>query len=181
MGHPCSRSAYFSIRHVCLDAHTRNGTQGTYTRAIFDERRISELTKIHRRSFLLRAASPLLIATMKGDETVSDPWSKFELIEPADFVKWLNGEQKPLHTICVTFPVLYRQKHIPHAQLAGPTNKPEGIAAFRNAVQELPRNSDIVIYCGCCPIKSCPNIRPAYRVLKELGFEHLGVLDLPTN
>jgi hypothetical protein len=118
---------------------------------------------------------------MKSAETISDPWSKSELIEPADFVKRLRGEKKPLRLICVTFPVLYRQKHIPHAQLAGPTNKPEGIAALRAAVQTLPRNEEVVIYCGCCPMKNCPNIRPAYRLLKDLGFERLGVLDLPTN
>jgi len=140
------------------------------------------LTKIHRRSFLLRsAASSLLIARMKGDEVTSDAWSKSELIEPADFVKLLNGEEKPLHTICVTFPVLYRQKHIPRAQLAGPTNKPEGVKALRNAVQALPRNTEIAIYCGCCPMKNCPNLRPAYRVLKELGFERIRVLDLSTD
>ena len=118
---------------------------------------------------------------MKGDETGSDLWSKSELIEPADLVKWLSGNEKPIHTICVTFPVLYRRKHIPHAQLAGPTNKPEGVAALRAAVQALPRNTQIVIYCGCCPMKNCPNIRPAYRLLQELRFKRLGVLDLPTN
>jgi thiosulfate/3-mercaptopyruvate sulfurtransferase len=118
---------------------------------------------------------------MKADETISDPWSKSELMEPADLVKLLNVPAKPVDIICVTFPVLYRQKHIPHAQFAGPTNKPEGIAALQSAVQALPRNEEIVIYCGCCPMKNCPNIRPAYRALKELDFEYVGVLDLPTN
>jgi hypothetical protein len=27
----------------------------------------------------------------------------------------------------------------------------------------------------------CPNIRPAYRTLKELGFTHVRVLSLATN
>jgi thiosulfate/3-mercaptopyruvate sulfurtransferase len=118
---------------------------------------------------------------MKAEETVSDPWSKSELMKPADLVKLLNVPAKPVHIICVTFPALYRQKHIPHAQFAGPTNKPEGIAALRSAVQTFPRDEEIVIYCGCCPMKNCPNIRPAHPILKELGLEHLGVLDLPTN
>jgi hypothetical protein len=65
--------------------------------------------------------------------------------------------------------------------LAGPANKPEGITALRAAVKTLPHNSEIVIYCGCCPMKDCPNIRPAYRALKEMGFNHLRVLNLPTN
>lgn len=52
-----------------------------------------------------------------------------------------------LAAVPVTKAASYHLRHFPeHAQLAGPTNKPEGIAAFRNAVQELPRNSEIVIY-----------------------------------
>jgi thiosulfate/3-mercaptopyruvate sulfurtransferase len=134
-----------------------------------------------RRFLLATAATSLLVRRTKGDETISDPWSKSELIEPADLLKWLRTDEKALDIICVTFPVLYRQKHIPHAQLAGPTNKPEGITTLRTVVQALPRNDQIVIYCGCCPMKNCPNIRPAYAVLKELGFKRIGVLNLPTS
>jgi len=50
--------------------------------------------------------------------------------------------------------VLYRQKHIPHAQFAGPTNKPEGIAALRSAVQALPRNEEIVIIAAVARCRS---------------------------
>jgi thiosulfate/3-mercaptopyruvate sulfurtransferase len=118
---------------------------------------------------------------LRGDETAQEPWSKSELIEPADLAKMLNAQEKTLQIICVTFPVLYRQKHVPHAQFAGPANKSEGIAALRAAIKTLQRNVEIVIYCGCCPMKNCPNIRPAYRILKEMGFSNLRVLNLPTN
>ena len=86
-----------------------------------------------------------------------------------------------LQIICVTFPILYRQKHIPGAQLAGPADKPEGLAKLKAAVAHLPRIEEIVIYCGCCPMDKCPNIRPAYRALKKTEFEHIRVLNLPTN
>ncbi|MBV9772192.1 MAG: rhodanese-like domain-containing protein, partial [Bryobacterales bacterium] len=77
--------------------------------------------------------------------------------------------------------VLYRGKHIVHAINAGPTSKPEGIEALKKAVARLPKDADLVIYCGCCPMVKCPNIRPAYRTLQGLGFTHLRVLSLPTN
>jgi hypothetical protein len=49
------------------------------------------LRKIHKRTFLLGSAGgSLALARMKADETISDPWSKSELIEPADLVKLLN-------------------------------------------------------------------------------------------
>jgi rhodanese-related sulfurtransferase len=83
--------------------------------------------------------------------------------------------------LCTAFSVLYRSKRIPHAIEAGPGSKPEGIALLKKAVADLPKDADIVLYCGCCPMVKCPNIRPAYRVLREMGFRHVRVLDIPTN
>ena len=84
--------------------------------------------------------------------------------------------------ICVAFPALYANKHIVHAAFAGPGSKPEGLEALKKAAEPLPRDADLVIYCGCCPMATkCPNIRPAYRTLKEMGFTHLRVLNIPTN
>jgi thiosulfate/3-mercaptopyruvate sulfurtransferase len=83
--------------------------------------------------------------------------------------------------LSAAFPVLYRGRHILHAINAGPTSKPEGIEALKKAVANLPKDADIVIYCGCCPMVKCPNIRPAYRTLKELGFTRVRVLSLATN
>ncbi len=42
-----------------------------------------------------------------------------------------------------------------------------------------PRNKEIVIYCGCCPLSGCPNIEPAYRKLEEMKFSNFKILDLP--
>ena len=77
--------------------------------------------------------------------------------------------------------MLYRSRHILHAIDAGPASTPEGITALKKALASVPKNGDIVIYCGCCPMDKCPNIRPAYRALKELGFTNVRVLSLPTN
>jgi hypothetical protein len=43
------------------------------------------------------------------------------------------------------------------------------------------KDADIVLYCGCCPMEHCPNIRPAYQALKESGFTRVRVLRIPTN
>jgi hypothetical protein len=48
-------------------------------------------------------------------------------------------------------------------------------------VRNIPRQHAVVVYCGCCPFDRCPNVRPAFRTLKELGFEHVSVVHLPTN
>ena len=33
-----------------------------------------------------------------------------------------------------------------------------------------------MIYCGCCPLEKCPNIRVAFTALKDMGFTHLRVV-----
>ena len=121
-----------------------------------------------------------LLATLCFSQDGSDPWPKSDLLEPAALAKELGSAQPPV-ILGVAFPVLYRAKHILHAIDAGPGSKPEGIALLKKAVEGQPRDADLVIYCGCCPMVKCPNVRPAYRTLKEMGFTHVRVLDVPTN
>jgi thiosulfate/3-mercaptopyruvate sulfurtransferase len=48
----------------------------------------------------------------------------------------------------------------------------------------VPADGDVpglVIYCGCCPLAACPNLRPAYKALSDLGFSRLRILNLPEN
>jgi hypothetical protein len=121
----------------------------------------------------------VLLGIALGEEA-PDPWSKAELMEPAALVEALHSAKPPI-VLCTAFGVLYRAKRIPHAREAGPGSKPEGIALLKSAVADLPKDADIVIYCGCCPMAKCPNIRPAYRELREMGFQHVRVLHIATN
>ena len=45
----------------------------------------------------------------------------------------------------------------------------------------LSRDREVVIYCGCCPFRRCPNVRPAFELLKELKFTNAKLLNLPTS
>jgi rhodanese-related sulfurtransferase len=111
-----------------------------------------------------------------------DPWPSTAVMEPAALASILkSADGKQPHVICVAFPVLYRARHIVHATYAGPGSKAEGIEALKKAVAGLDKNADIVLYCGCCPMDHCPNIRPAFRALAELGYKNVRILDIPTN
>jgi thiosulfate/3-mercaptopyruvate sulfurtransferase len=109
-----------------------------------------------------------------------DPWSKPDLMTTSELASEVKGSHPPA-VICTAFPVLYKAKHIIRATFAGPGSKPEGIEMLKTAVAKLPKDADIVIYCGCCPMVKCPNVRPAFRALKEMGYTHLRVLDVPSN
>jgi hypothetical protein len=121
-----------------------------------------------------------LVATLSLCQDASDPWTKSEVLEPAALASLMKDSKSPT-VLCVAFPVLYHLKHISHSSFAGPGSKPEGIEMLKKAVASLPKDTDLVIYCGCCPMVKCPNVRPAYRVLKELGFTRIRVLNIPTN
>jgi len=100
-----------------------------------------------------------------------------DLIQPDQAVK----ELPVALFIHVGFPVLYRSVHIPNSVYAGPGSTAEGLADLRKAVAGLPKSREIVLYCGCCPFDKCPNIRPAFAALREMGFTHVKAMMLPTN
>lgn len=122
----------------------------------------------------------LLVCGLALSQDATNPWPKSALLEPAALAPEIQSANAPT-ILCVAFPVLYRNRHILHAVAAGPGSKPAGLDALRRAVAKLPKDADLVIYCGCCPMVKCPNIRPAYRTLTEMGFTHVRVLDIPTN
>ncbi len=113
-------------------------------------------------------------------QTGADPWPATELLKPETLAKAIQSPHPPL-VISVAFPVLYRNRHILHALDANAASKPEGLETLRKMVATTPKDADLVIYCGCCPMIKCPNIRPAYKTLKEMGFTRVRVLEIPAN
>lgn len=81
--------------------------------------------------------------------------------------------------IHVGFLTMYKMGHIPGSRYAGAASNAGGMAGLKKFVANLPRDQAIVIYCGCCPWDDCPNIRPAFETLKEMGFSNLKVVDIP--
>jgi thiosulfate/3-mercaptopyruvate sulfurtransferase len=110
----------------------------------------------------------------------ADPWKTSETLAPSELARMLEGGQKP--AIAYVGPrVLYRAGRIPGATLHGPTSEAEGLDDLKRWATPLPRAETLVIYCGCCPMEKCPNVRPAFRALREMGFTGLRILVLPTS
>ena len=80
--------------------------------------------------------------------------------------------------ICVGFSFLYESAHVPGSVLYGPARETSGLKSLEAAAQAWPRDRSVVVYCGCCPFKQCPNIRPAFAALKRMGFTRLRLLEL---
>jgi hypothetical protein len=113
----------------------------------------------------------------------ADPWSRSQIVQPADFAKELataKAADRPT-VVCTGFRVLYQGAHIPGASFRGPANSAQGLDDLKKWAQSIPRSANVVVYCGCCPLWHCPNIRPAFVALRDMGFTHLRVLLLPTD
>jgi 3-mercaptopyruvate sulfurtransferase SseA len=123
----------------------------------------------------------LLIALFGTTQDGSEPWKETQLIEPAALASRLADARSAKPTILYVGPKLLYRAHIPGALLAGPAGQGSGLDLLKQAAGKLPHDREVVIYCGCCPWKQCPNIRPAFRVLGEMGFKQVKVLTLPTS
>ena len=111
-------------------------------------------------------------------QAADEPWTAKELLRPADLAKRLNKGDKPF-MIFIGPNRLFRTKHIPGASDAGMASKPEGIAGLMALVKGKPPETEIILYCGCCPMNVCPNIRPAVKALKDAGFKNVKLLHIP--
>ena len=94
----------------------------------------------------------------------------FPQIQPQELAGHLQAKGAHPALLHVGFAVLYRSKHIPNSVYTGAASTPEGLATLKAAAGKLPRDGEIVVYCGCCPWDHCPFIRPAMNLLKEMGF-----------
>jgi thiosulfate/3-mercaptopyruvate sulfurtransferase len=137
-----------------------------------------------RRRFMIRTSTTAILIgrlDLRAASASPDPWSPAELMRPRELAELMKHTDQQPRIICVTFPVLYRQRHIAGAMLAGAGSKPEGLASLRSVLAETGKPALVVLYCGCCPMTECPNIRPAYIAAKKGGSRNVRVLSLPTN
>jgi thiosulfate/3-mercaptopyruvate sulfurtransferase len=111
----------------------------------------------------------------------SDPWSTSQTIKPLELIKQLadsNGTAKPV-VVCVGFRPLYMGAHVPGAVFHGAAQSEQGLADLKKWARGVSRSANLVVYCGCCPLDHCPNVRPAFNALHDMGFTNLRVLLLP--
>lgn len=126
--------------------------------------------------FSLVALFPLAQA-----QNTPNPWSASQTVKPDDLLRELSDPKKAPTVLFVGFQRLYTAGHVKGAQYHGSGGNAEGLAQIKSWAQSQPRSTNLIIYCGCCPMERCPNIRPAFAALRDLGFTKLRVLDLPTS
>jgi thiosulfate/3-mercaptopyruvate sulfurtransferase len=106
-----------------------------------------------------------------------DPWTAKDLKDPAKLAAALNDPKAAKPVILNVGPV----QQIKGAVAIGPASVPSNFDKLKQELAKLPKDKEIVIYCGCCPFQRCPNVRPAFELLKQTKFTNAKLLNLPTS
>lgn len=116
------------------------------------------------------------------EKKAPDPWPSSETMEPSVLSKMLTDKYVSIPTVVfVGFRSLYAGGHVPDASFHGTASTEQGLTELKAWAASLSRSTELVIYCGCCPMDKCPNIRPAYSALSGMGFKKVRALILPTS
>jgi thiosulfate/3-mercaptopyruvate sulfurtransferase len=106
-----------------------------------------------------------------------EPWTSKDLLEPdalASILKNTKAQQ----------PVIYNigpLANIKGAINIGSMTSKANLDKLGKSLMGVPKDKMVVIYCGCCPFRNCPNIRPAFNLLKERGYKKPKLLNLKQN
>ena len=106
-----------------------------------------------------------------------EPWTDKQLKDPAALAATLADSKAPQPVIFNIGPV----QQIKGAVAIGSTSAEENLDKLKKQLAKLPKDKEVIIYCGCCPFRRCPNVRPAFELLKKLKFTNAKLLNLPTN
>src|SRR5512144_1657261 len=121
--------------------------------------------------------SLLMIARVTASAQGGTPWTEKQLKDPVSLAKSLRDPSAEKPVIFNVGPA----EQIKGAVQVGPAGKKDSLEALRRALAKVSKDKEVVVYCGCCPFSRCPNVRPAFELLKELKFKKPMLLDLPVN
>jgi len=120
--------------------------------------------------------SLIMVGCQQSQGQKPENWTADQLIEPSALAKTLQAN-KGLPVIISVGPGAI----IPHSIDIGMVNDEKNLEKFKEELSKLPKSTNIVVYCGCCPFEHCPDVRPAIDELKKMKFTNYHLLNLPHN
>lgn len=117
--------------------------------------------------------------------TENEPWKKQQLIKPADLAAKLKNPSVEKPYIISVGPKgifgLEPGKGVKGSVEFGACSEKANLNNLMVELYKIEKDREIVLYCGCCPFKDCPNIRPAFKLLNDMKFTNHKLLDIQTN
>jgi len=118
----------------------------------------------------------IILSCQKASAQNPVNWTNDQLIEPSVLAATIKSNKE--------VPIIFSigpGAIIPHSKDIGMIKEEENLKKFKEQLTDLPKDTEIVVYCGCCPYEHCPNVRPAIQLLKDMKFTNYRLLDLPHN
>lgn len=119
----------------------------------------------------------LCIANTAVAQGFTDTWTQKQLMEPKVLADRIT-QNKMNKTVVVN---IGPDAVIKGSYNVGPGSDPRNIEKMRVYLQNISKDKEVVLYCGCCPFAKCPNIRPAFKALTDLGYKNARLLNIPHN
>lgn len=123
------------------------------------------------------ALAIVLLSVSAFNKKQTEPWTPDQLMQPEKLAAIMNDSTAVKPLIISVGPV----ELIKGAIKTGPAKEKENLKGLKKLLSKENRKREIVIYCGCCPFKDCPNIRPAFSLLSEMKLTNHKLLNLPRN
>ena len=92
-------------------------------------------------------------------------WTNDQLLQPSELATALKDNKESSVIFSIGPGAI-----IPHSKDMGMIKEEKNFKKFKQELEGLPKDTSIIIYCGCCPYEHCPNVRPAIQLLKEMKF-----------
>ncbi|MDX1752127.1 MAG: rhodanese-like domain-containing protein [Salinimicrobium sediminis] len=108
----------------------------------------------------------------------SEPWTEEQLVEPAALAQRIETTHAENLPVIIS---LGAGNIIPGSKDTGASGEKPGLENLAKTLEKLPKDTEILLYCGCCPFNICPNVRPAFSLLNEKGFTNHHLLNLREN
>jgi hypothetical protein len=126
--------------------------------------------------FIIAFISALSFASCNTSSS-GEPWKETQLLEPAALAATINDSATTKPVILCIGPGAAIKGSIE----IGPAGEAEHLEQLKSYLNTLPKDTPVVVYCGCCPFANCPNIRPAFKLLNEKQFTQTKLLNLEHN
>ncbi|MBE7168972.1 MAG: rhodanese-like domain-containing protein [Williamsia sp.] len=110
-------------------------------------------------------------------QDAKEPWNSSQLLEPATLAFRIDQNQTDNLLILSVGPGAVIKGSVD----IGPAHELENMEKLKDYLKNTSKDKEVVIYCGCCPFDKCPNIRPAFKVLQELGLKNAKLLNIAKN
>lgn len=112
-----------------------------------------------------------------AQDSQNRPWTKDQVVEPAQLAAEITADSAGNILILNTGPV----DDIKGAVNIGAVEYKKNVRKLKKYLRNVPKDKAIVFYCGCCKMETCPNIVPAFELLKKEGFTNFKILNIEEN